>query len=470
MPELPEVETVRQTLQKQIIGKKITDIKIYYDRILENISATEFKKSLIGQTFKKMDRYGKYLFFILDTYTLIVHLRMEGKFFLKKIDDELNKHEHIVFILDDQISFRYHDTRKFGRMVVLKTIKKAEIMKYPALAKLGKEANDTHFTKEELYDKLKKKKEFIKGALLDQSIICGLGNIYVDEVCFMSKINPSTMANRLNLDDVGHLLDSSITVLAKAIKAGGTTIRSYTSSLGVTGLFQLELLVHDKENKPCPICGTIIKKEFVCGRGTYFCPKCQKIKGPKVIGITGSIATGKSVVTTYLKKQGYEVLDADEIVREEKKPQGLLYEKLIKVFSNQILDENGNINDQMLSRMVYHDEKMRKKINALIHPIVFTICEKKIAKSSAQIIFLSVPLLFEAGFDVLCDEIWCVYLQSDVQVDRLMKRNHITEEEAKQRIQIQMSQEEKCQKSTYIIDNSRELCYTIEQIQKILNK
>ena len=156
MPELPEVETVRGTLQGQIIGKKITNIEIYYDKILENTTIEKFKHSLIGQTFRKIDRYGKYLLFILDDYTIISHLRMEGKFFLKTLSDERIKHEHIIFTLDEEISFRYHDTRKFGKMALLKTTQKAQIMEYPALAKLGKEANDESFSKDELYNILKR--------------------------------------------------------------------------------------------------------------------------------------------------------------------------------------------------------------------------------------------------------------------------------------------------------------------------
>lgn len=108
---------------------------------------------------------------------------MEGKFFLKTLNDERIKHEHIIFTLDEKISFRYYDTRKFGKMAVLETIQKTQIMEYPALAKLGKEANDETFSKNELYNLLQKKQEPIKGALLNQEIICGLGNIYVDEVC-----------------------------------------------------------------------------------------------------------------------------------------------------------------------------------------------------------------------------------------------------------------------------------------------
>lgn len=315
---------------------------------------------------------------------------------------------------------------------------------------------------------MKRKQEPIKGALLNQEIICGLGNIYVDEVCFMSKLDPKMPSNKITLEDANNILESSKKVLAKAIEAGGTTIRSYTSSLGVTGLFQLELLVHSKEKQPCPVCGTIIKKEFVCGRGTYFCSHCQKRRGPKVIGITGSIATGKSTVTNYLKEQGYQVIDADEIVKEAKMKKTRIYKGLVKELGSKILNEKEEIDDKVLSKIIYNDDVVRQKINNIVHPLVYDICQKRINLSKDKLIFLSVPLLFEARFEKLCDEVWCVYANSEVQLDRLMKRNNIVKEEAEKMIQSQMPLEEKCQKSTFIIDNSDELCYTIEQIQKIL--
>lgn len=470
MPELPEVETVRRTLQTQILGKTITRVEVYYKNILENTKLDDFKQNLIGQTFRDINRYGKYLIFILDDYSIISHLRMEGKFFLKNLDDELSKHEHIVFTLDDKISFRYHDTRKFGKMVLLSTTDMKEIMKYPALSKLGKEANDESFTKEELYEKLKKKNTPIKSSLLDQEIICGLGNIYVDEVCFMSKLNPKMPSNKVTLDDASNILESSRRVLAKAIKAGGTTIRSYTSSLGVTGLFQLELLVHAKEKEPCPTCGTIIEKEFVGGRGTYYCKKCQRMHMPKIIGITGSIASGKSTVSNYLKEKGYEIIDADEIVKEEKAKDKQVYKALVEKFGQSILDEDLEIDNNALEKIIFDDESTRKTINTIIHPVVYEVCEKRINSSNKAVVFLSVPLLYEAGFDKLCDDVICVNINEDIQIERLEKRNNLEYDEAKKRIISQMPLEEKCQKATFIIDNSGDLCYTIEQVEKILQK
>lgn len=470
MPELPEVETVRRTLLNQILNKTVTSVDVYYERMLENVSKDDFKTLLIGQTFTNILRYGKYLLFILNDYTIISHLRMEGKFFLKEKEEELSKHEHIVFILDDKISFRYHDTRKFGKMALLKTTSFDEIMKYPSLKKLGKEANDPSFTKEELYEKLKNKTTPIKGALLDQEIICGLGNIYVDEVCFMAKLHPKTLSNKITIEDAQNIIDASKVVLKKAIEAGGTTIRSYTSSLGVTGLFQLELLVHSKEKEPCPVCKTIIKKEFVCGRGTYYCTSCQKVKQPKVVGITGSIATGKTTVTNKLKCLGYTIIDADEIVSESKKKKTSIYKALVKEFGDTILDENNNISDKLLANLIFNDASIRNKVNNIIHPLVYDICKKQISSSNEKIIFLSIPLLYEAGFDNLCDIVICIFADEEIQIERLMKRNDITKEEAINRIASQMPLNEKCQKSTYIIDNSKNLCYTIEQLTKILNE
>lgn len=470
MPELPEVETVRRTLEGQIINKKITKIEIYYDKIIENVTKEEFQNKLVNQTFRKIDRYGKYLLFILDDYTIVSHLRMEGKFFLKNPNAPLEKHEHIVFILNDEISFRYHDTRKFGKMALLPTTIKEEIMDYQALSHLGKEANDETFTSNELFQILNKRNIPIKTALLDQEVICGLGNIYVDEVCFMSKLNPKTPSSLLTIDDATNILESSKMVLAKAIEAGGTTIRSYTSSLGVTGLFQLELLVHSKEKEPCPTCQTPIMKIKVGGRGTYFCPKCQQLKHKKVIGITGSIATGKSTVTHYLQELGFKVIDADEIVKEGKKKNQSIYNALVNRFDRKILTSNYEVDDQKLAQYIYENDENRQEINNIIHPIVKESFHKQIFEIQESLIFISVPLLFEAHFEDLCDEIICVYADEEIEIDRLMKRNNISYEEAILKISKQASQKEKCEKANYIIDNSSELCYTIEQVDKILRK
>lgn len=270
MPELPEVEVVRQQLKTKLIGRTINDIISHHDRIF-NDDLKLVKSALIGKAILDIERYGKYLVFIFDDHVLISHLRMEGKYYLKHIGDKKEKHEHIFFELDNDISLRYHDTRKFGRMD-LRT--KEEYLKIDPLHKLGSEPK---FMKEnELYNKIINRNIFIKTALLNQEIIAGLGNIYVDETLFMSKIHPERRTNTITKDEANLIVQSATLVLDKALALGGTTIRSYTSSLGVTGLFQNELLVHTKKGESCPTCGNIITKLKVGGRGTYVCDKCQK--------------------------------------------------------------------------------------------------------------------------------------------------------------------------------------------------
>lgn len=266
MPELPEVRTVAKVLKKELLNKKITNIKIIYPKIIEPDSL-DFKL-LIGKTLKDISTIGKYLIFRFDDLFLISHLRMEGKYYIKTILDPIEKHEHIIFEFDN-ISVRYHDTRKFGRMIVVKNIND-----YKSISKLGKEPFE--IKKEELKSKLNSNLP-IKELLLDQTIIAGLGNIYDNEVLFASRINPLKKGNEISLDECQRIIDNSVRILNKAIDNGGTTIKSYTSSLGVTGSYQNYLMVHKKDKMPCSICGTIINNIKVGGRSTYYCPKCQRL-------------------------------------------------------------------------------------------------------------------------------------------------------------------------------------------------
>ncbi len=269
MPELPEVETVKNTLKTQVLGKQIVLTNIYWDNIIAYPEIKEFEKNIQNQIIHNIMRRGKWLMFELDDYFLLSHLRMEGKYFIKNKNDERNKHEHVIFSFSDDIELRYHDTRKFGKMYL---IKKDEVYTKTPLKDLGLEPWDSDLTPDYLKQKFKNKS--IKTELLDQNIITGIGNIYADEILFLSKINPEVSAKYLNLKNLNDIIKYTREVLDKAIKYGGTTVKSYTSAEGVHGRFQTELLVHTK--KTCPICGEIIKKITVGGRGTYYCPNCQK--------------------------------------------------------------------------------------------------------------------------------------------------------------------------------------------------
>lgn len=277
MPEIAEVETVRNTLKRRILNKEITNVKVFYEPMIES-NINDFKKDLIGHHFIDIKRIGKWLIFETEDRYLLSHLRMEGKFFIKEIQEEKNKHEHVIFTLDNEITLRYHDTRKFGRMNL---IKKDDLYNVESIKKQGLEPGDKNLTSTYLLDKFKNKRLPIKTVLLDQTIISGLGNIYVNEVLFYAKINPFKPANTLTKEECDLIVKGSNEIIKEAIELGGTTIRSYTSSLGVTGRFQQKLKVHKKEGEPCSICKTPIKNEKIGGRSTYYCPNCQNNPKPR---------------------------------------------------------------------------------------------------------------------------------------------------------------------------------------------
>ena len=271
MPELPEVETVKETLKTKILNRKIKGVNVLYKNIIEYPDVNKFENELLNQSINDIKRRGKWLLFELDNHYLLSHLRMEGKYHIKETNSEIMKHEHVIFNLDDNTDLRYNDTRKFGRMYL---VLKDELNECKPIKELGLEPFDSNLNVSYLKEKYKNKKLPIKTVILDQSIIVGIGNIYADEILFLSKINPLKISSTLTDSELDSIIKNTVIVLKKAIKEGGTTIRSYTSSEGVHGRFQQHLLVHTKEI--CPACSNKIEKIRVGGRGTYYCSKCQK--------------------------------------------------------------------------------------------------------------------------------------------------------------------------------------------------
>lgn len=268
MPELPEVETVRRTLELAIKNEVIDDVIIKYSKIIQH-DLDDFSNQIKNQRIHEIRRKGKYLIFVLDQHVMIIHLRMEGKFFIKETEP-FDKHEHVIFKFKSHKELRYHDVRKFGTIHLLDKMDYENV--YP-INQLGPEPKDIKL--DTFYQTLKHKRIPIKSALLDQHIISGLGNIYVDETLFHARIYPTKLTCDLSKEDCKRIIEAATLVLEKAVKLGGSTIRSYTSSLGVHGRFQNELMVHMRKSLPCPVCGTEIIKLKVGGRGTYVCPKCQ---------------------------------------------------------------------------------------------------------------------------------------------------------------------------------------------------
>lgn len=275
MPELPEVETVIKTLAYQLNNPTIKKIDVLYDKTIHG-DVSLFKSALLDEQIIGYHRHGKYLVFECKNVYFITHLRMEGKFYIQDIQEEINKHIHVIFTLDSGKQLRYHDTRKFGRMYVYPKIddfKNLEVFK-----NVGKDAFDETLTYMDLYKESRHHTYCLKQFLLDQRNIAGIGNIYADEICFACKLHPASKVNKLSKKDFENILFHTRRILNGAIASGGTTIRSYTSSLGVDGRFQLQLKVHDKKGVKCPVCGNVIEKIQLHGRGTSFCKTCQKKK------------------------------------------------------------------------------------------------------------------------------------------------------------------------------------------------
>jgi formamidopyrimidine-DNA glycosylase len=275
MPEMPEVETVVRTLNNLVINKQIISVELLVPKMLKNVSYEEFSSALINSEIDSIDRYAKYIFINLSSkYTLISHLRMEGKYNFSQESTKPEKHDAALFHFTDGTKLAYNDTRKFGTFDLVKTNQKHN---YKSIAKLGPEANN-YSGLVKIIPLIRSKNRKIKEVLLDQTIMAGLGNIYVDEVLFKAKVHPEQVASTISVTKMKQIMKISCEIMEDAIKAGGTTVKSFTISGGATGLFQYNLNVYGRANEPCRICQTPISKIKVGGRGTHFCTKCQKVK------------------------------------------------------------------------------------------------------------------------------------------------------------------------------------------------
>jgi formamidopyrimidine-DNA glycosylase len=267
MPELPEVETVRRTLQKCVLGANISGVTVLYDPIVMGQPAA-FAAAVAGQNIRAIERAGKYLVFVLDEAAFTSHLRMEGKYNIVSSGEAVGKHEHVLFALADGRDLRYQDVRKFGRMTLTD---KNGYRRLPPLDRLGPEPWEAEPAA--LYEKLRKSRLPLKSLLLDQTVLAGIGNIYANEICFSLRLDPRTPGHRLTAEQCAALIAAACAVLDRAIELGGTTVHSFTAG-GVSGRFQNELAIHGQNE--CPHCHGKVAKIAIGGRGTYFCQNCQK--------------------------------------------------------------------------------------------------------------------------------------------------------------------------------------------------
>lgn len=276
MPELPEVETVRRTLNQLITGKTIEHVQVRLPRIIQKPDDIRmFEVLLQGQTVETIERRGKFLRFILTDYVMVSHLRMEGRYGLYDGEDPLEPHTHVLFRFTDGSELRYKDVRQFGTMHLFP---KGEDLTQPPLHKLGLEPLDEGFTFEAFRDRIAHRSTKIKPLLLNQEYIVGIGNIYVDESLFLAGIHPEREASSLSKKELELLHSAIIRTLSESVEVGGSSIKSYVNGQGEIGLFQHQLNIYGQQSKPCKICGSEIYKTVVGGRGTHICPTCQPLK------------------------------------------------------------------------------------------------------------------------------------------------------------------------------------------------
>lgn len=274
MPELPEVETIKRTLESKIAGLSFTGAEVFLPKIVRSPGYLELTSLLPGKKIKKLSRRGKYLIFHLtENFALVFHLRMSGSLVYAAPEELFAPHTHIVFRLDNGHQLRYADLRQFGQISL---VAENELAGLPGLKGLGPDPFDPHFTRELFKKSLRQHRGMLKPLLLDQSFVAGLGNIYADEVLFRAGIHPRRQSHTLTPREASRLFHVIREVLEEAIENRGTSIRDYVDGEGKEGNYQNLLKVHQREGKPCPKCGKPIARVRLGGRSTFFCPRCQK--------------------------------------------------------------------------------------------------------------------------------------------------------------------------------------------------
>jgi formamidopyrimidine-DNA glycosylase len=284
MPELPEVETIVRGLRTTIVGETIA--KVYVNAppasiyVSESFNPRAFARILEGKKILSVSRRGKnILIHLSDNVTLWVHLKMTGHFFYLRKTDPVDKHDLIIFDFESTLRekqgrhLRFNDPRRFGRH---RLFYHDELGGQTGLADLGPEPLE--ITASEFVNLCQRKSRMLKAALLDQTFLAGLGNIYSDEALYYSKIHPKRVTSSLSTRKLVELHSNIQKILKKAIRLMGTSVDSYTGVNGQTGRFQKYLKAYNNEGNPCRFCGTKIVRERIGSRSTHFCPRCQRLR------------------------------------------------------------------------------------------------------------------------------------------------------------------------------------------------
>ena len=275
MPELPEVETIKNDLSPCLIGRTITGIVLTWTKAVISPSPAELPGKLIGQTIKDIQRRGKYLIFPLESGKyLIMHMKMSGSLILKTASSQEEvRFSRTVFTLDNGEYLHFIDLRKFGMIWLIADKEKV-------VGKLGPEPLDPAFTPETLSKILSNHKAPVKALLCDQKLIAGIGNMYADEALFAGRIHPQEPGNSLDDKEITALHQGIVSVLCAGIAHYGASTSDYYRPDGTKGMAHMSFNVAHRGGKPCPVCDTTIQRTTVRNRGTYYCPNCQRRRHP----------------------------------------------------------------------------------------------------------------------------------------------------------------------------------------------
>lgn len=297
MPELPEVETIRRGLQAKVLGRTLVKADVRLKKQVRGLTAARFEVEVAGRRIEALDRRAKFLLLHLSgSKTLMVHLGMSGQlsywdhvktdtkdFMVSSLtglqrtpgQHPVDKHTHVLLVLDQGDRIQYRDPRQFGYMSLVDT---AAVDRLPSIKRLGMEPLDAGFTPLAFAGALAGRRGMLKPLLLNQSAVVGLGNIYADEACFAAGLHPCQTLERVTLAQIHKLFEAIKAVLDQALGEGGTTFRDYRRLDGTHGRNQQYLRAYGRGGKPCLRCSTPMKKILVAQRGTVFCPKCQRLK------------------------------------------------------------------------------------------------------------------------------------------------------------------------------------------------
>jgi len=274
MPELPEVETIRRSIEPHILNRKIIRVEVLEPRLRELIEADRFEKWAANQAVVEVKRRGKYLIWLLENRAaVIIHLGMSGRIGTFSASAPLEKHTHVIFHFGQNRQLRYRDPRRFG---MIKVVEPGQLESFPGFSLLGPEPLSDDFTTTSTAERLKRSGKPIKHWIMDAQNVVGVGNIYANEVLYYAGIHPQRRADGLSVEEQERLVMSIKAILSSAVEQGGTTINDYRDADGEPGFFQLSLKVYQKSGEACCRCGAEIRRQVMSGRSTFYCSNCQQ--------------------------------------------------------------------------------------------------------------------------------------------------------------------------------------------------